>query len=253
MSMPANIVRSPSYPSTPLGQAVEQVGKIEGQYRSSQVDRAVAAKLLGYSGLNGPSAKALAALAHYGLVERAGKGEMRVTPRAQAILHPDSAAERLEHLRAAALEPNLFRELQERWPGLIPPEDGVETHLSRKGFNQTAIRPAARAYLETLLFLKQEGVTESYSPEPSEPVESPVDVPPETRMHSTTVTTAPPEITRAQLVQQGLNQIRMNIEPGRVTLAATLDRKGLLLLEKKLVSLKALLEDDAEEDEGEDS
>jgi SH3 domain (SH3b1 type) len=164
MSMPANIVRSPSYPSTPLNTAIEQVGKIEAQYRSSQVDREVAGKILGYSGLNGPSAKTLAALAHYGLVERAGKGEMRVTARAQAILHPESPAERLEHLRAAALEPDLFREMQEKWPGIIPPEDGIETYLSRKGFNRTAIRPAARAYLETLLFLKQEGANESHGP-----------------------------------------------------------------------------------------
>ena len=166
MSSAAPVVRSPSYPNTPLSAAIDQVRKIESQYRLGQVDREVAAKLLGYSGLNGPSAKALAALAHYGLVERAGKGELRVTPRAGAILYSDDKAERLRELRAAALEPQLFRDLQEKWPGIIPPEDGVITYLNRQGFNQSAIRPAARAYLETLLFLEQQGANESHEIEP---------------------------------------------------------------------------------------
>ena len=160
-------IRSPSYPNTALPAAIEQVRKIEAQYRLSPVDREVAAKVLGYSGLNGPSNKALAALAHYGLVERAGKGEMRVTARAQALLHPDNEEERRQQLREAALAPKLFRELQDRWPNMIPPEEGVVSHLSRKGFNQNSLRPAARAFINTLLFLEQAGASESHGPEAS--------------------------------------------------------------------------------------
>lgn len=155
-------VRSPSYPNMALADAIAEVRKIEGQYRTSPVDREVAAKIIGYSGLSGPANKALAALAHYGLVERAGKGELRVTSRALAILHPNSQEEKNENMRMAAIEPNLFRELQERFPNMIPPEDGVETYLNRQGFNQTAIRPATKAYLQTLLFLKESGVSESH-------------------------------------------------------------------------------------------
>lgn len=154
-------IRSPSYPATPLDGAIGQVRKIESQYRTSPVDREVAVKILGYSSLSGPAASALAALSQYGLVERAGKGEMRVTPRATAILHPSNNDELRENLRAAALEPQLFREMQERWPNIIPSQDGVITFLNRKGFNQTAIRPAAKAYLDTLLFLKEQGASES--------------------------------------------------------------------------------------------
>lgn len=159
---PPPAVRSPSYPSAPLGEAIAQVAKIEKLYRQSQVDREVAAKLIGYSSLSGPAAKSLAALASYGLVERAGKGEMRVTARARAILHPDSLTERRQNLISAAFEPNLFQELRERWPDMIPPEDGIVTYLHRQGFNQSAIRPAMKAYRETLQFLEQEGATESH-------------------------------------------------------------------------------------------
>ncbi|WP_156347193.1 hypothetical protein [Sphingomonas sp. Leaf33] len=138
------------------------MAKIEKLYRQSPVDREVAAKLIGYSGLSGPASKALAALASYGLVERAGKGEMRVTTRARAILHPDNLSERRQSLLAAAFEPSLFQELRARWPDMIPPEDGIVTYLHWQGFNQSAIRPAMKAYRDTLLFIEQEGANESH-------------------------------------------------------------------------------------------
>lgn len=92
---------------------------------------------------------------------------MRVTTRARAILHPDNLNERRENLLASAFDPDLFRELRDRWPDMIPPEEGIVTYLHRKGFNQSAIRPAMKAYRETLLFLEQEGVSESHGIEPS--------------------------------------------------------------------------------------
>jgi hypothetical protein len=168
----APIVRSPSYPNAPLGEAVSQVAKIEKLYRQSPVDREVAAKLIGYSGLSGPASKALAALASYGLVERAGKGEMRVTSRARAILHPDNLDERRRSLIAAAFEPSLFQELRARWPDMVPPEDGIVTYLHRQGFNQSAIRPAMKAYRDTLLFLEQEGASDSHGPAQPDAAES---------------------------------------------------------------------------------
>jgi hypothetical protein len=163
MSTPApKPIRSPSYPNMSLNDAVGAVRKIEALYRLSPVDRVAGAKLIGYSGLSGPANAALASLAQYGLVERAGKGEMRVTARAQAILHPNNDEEKRQGLRTAAFEPTLFRELRERWPNMIPPEDGVTKYLNRQGFNQTAIRPAAKAYLQTLHFLEEAGASESH-------------------------------------------------------------------------------------------
>ncbi len=158
-------IRSPSYPSMSLRDAVDAVGKIESSYRSSPVDRAVAAKLIGYSSLSGPANKALAALAAYGLLERAGKGEARVTERARAILHASNEAERKANLIAAASEPDLFRELRERFAGItVPPESGVVTYLNRQGFNPTAIGPAAKAFLQTMNQLEELAETESHGP-----------------------------------------------------------------------------------------
>ncbi len=161
-----------------LEDAIGAVKKIETVYRTSRVDRGEAAKLLNYSSLSGPAAKALAALASYGLVERAGKGEVRVTERAKAILYAESDKERRDVLRDAALEPPLFRELRDRFEAAIAagvplPESGVIRHLERENFNPSAVRPAARAFLKTIEFLASVGASESNGNEPSDDVVSP--------------------------------------------------------------------------------
>lgn len=168
-TMTAKIIRSPSYPSMSLKDAVDAVSKIERLYRASPVDRTQAAKLIGYSSLSGPANKALAALATFGLLERAGKGEARVTSRARAILHADDDQERIANLLDAAREPDLFRELVERFQGIsVPPEEGVVTYLNRQGFNPTAVRPAAKAFLETMMYVEELKGTESHGAKPSE-------------------------------------------------------------------------------------
>lgn len=170
----AKQIRSPSYPSMPLREAVEAIGKIERLYRSSPVDRAAAAKLIGYSSLSGPANKALAALASYGLLGRAGKGEARVTDRARAILHASSEAERRQNLLDAALEPGLFREIRDRFPDVpVPPEAGVISHLHRKQFNSSAVKPAARAFLETAAYVEELNASESHGKQsPTGPISS---------------------------------------------------------------------------------
>ncbi|ODT23977.1 MAG: hypothetical protein ABS54_10050 [Hyphomicrobium sp. SCN 65-11] len=151
-----------------LREAVAAVRKIDAAYRKSPADREHAAKLIGYSTLSGPASKALAALAIYGLVERAGKGELRVSDRASRILHTDSPQERQRELELASVEPTIYQDMAERWPGIVPPEDGVATFLRRHEFAESAIKPAVRAYLDTIAFLAENRVSESHRPSAGE-------------------------------------------------------------------------------------
>lgn len=254
-------IRSPSYPSSSLGEAITHVRKIEALYRLGPVDRIAGAKLIGYAGLSGPANQALASLAQFGLVERAGKGEMRVTERARAILHPNSDEEKRQGLQTAAFEPQLFRELHERWPNMIPPEDGVVTYLNRQGFNQSAIRPAAKAYLQTLSFLEEANASVSNGPatvsgadEPANEPESPMEQPhvapsPQTPAAMFPGITAAATAVADRVAATPLNKINMNIQADVVHLSATLDFRGLTMLEKKIASLKALMEPDETEDD----
>lgn len=161
--MASKPIQSPSYPSLSLASSIDHTKKIEALYRTSAADRQDAAKLMGFSSLSGPANKALAALASYGLVERAGKGMLRVTPLAISIIHPKSDEERRKALLEAAQTPQLFREIREQFPDLpVPPEPGVVTHLNRAGFNPNSVPKAARAFLETARFVEQLGGTESH-------------------------------------------------------------------------------------------
>lgn len=156
-------IKSPSYPSVPFANALDAVAKIESQYRSSAVGREEAAKLIGYSALSGPATNALAALASYGLVERAGKGMVRVTPLARSILHPANEAERVDGTIRAAMGPPLFKEIREQFPDVpVPPEGGVVNYLNRAGFNPSAVPKAAKAFLSTAEMLQGMKVDESY-------------------------------------------------------------------------------------------
>ena len=75
----------------------------------------------------------------------------------------DPHRDRKEKLRTAALEPPLYREIRERFPGLaVPPEDGVVTYLNRQGFNPNAIHNAATAFLQTMRYLEELGESESH-------------------------------------------------------------------------------------------
>ncbi|WP_339694139.1 hypothetical protein [Celeribacter baekdonensis] len=172
-------IKSPSYPSASLEDAITGVRAIEAEYRGTPVDREEAAKILGYSGLNGAANKALSALSGYGLVERAGKGMMRVTPLSQNILHGLTDAEKNEALREAANFPPLFQKIRDHFSGVdVPPVGGVENLLNRFGFNKNAVTPAAKAFLETARFVAELEESESDSTDEESDVEKPQNDPP---------------------------------------------------------------------------
>lgn len=163
---------SPGYPSMPLSKAISAVKKIFDADRQAPVDRAVAAKHIGYSGQSGASDKALASLAHYGLLEKAGKGETRVTQLAVDILHPDTTGQRRAALRQAGLKPGIFQEIYDRYEGRLPSEEALRSYLLRANFQNIAVNPVISSYSETFRYLEQEKAFESGGVEPETGEES---------------------------------------------------------------------------------
>jgi hypothetical protein len=159
-------IRSPGYPSINLQQAIDMVEKIFLASRQNAIDREAAAKDIGYSGLTGQSAKMLADLAHFGLIEKAGKGGLRVTDAAVRIIHPRSAAERMATLNEAAYSPALYSAIQKQWPDGFVSENALRGYLMRAGFSSAAVAPALSSFFETYRFLQQEGATESHGQAP---------------------------------------------------------------------------------------
>lgn len=156
--------QSPGYPNFPLPKAVDLVRKIFAEDRRNSIDREVAAQHLGYSGLSGASDKALGSLGHYGLIEKSGKGQIRVSQIAVDILHPESPEGRRQALNLAAFNPTIFGEIRAHFSDGPPSEGALKSWLMREEFLDRAISPVTKAYLETCSYLKQEKAIEKSGP-----------------------------------------------------------------------------------------
>lgn len=153
-------MRSPNYPAIPLGQAIDFIAQIYKADRTNIIDKAVAAKHMGYSGLTGRTLKLLGSLSQYGLLEKAGKEKVRVTPTAVSILHGLTNDEKIAALSKAAGSPPLFRRIRDNFDD--PSVQTITSFLMQEGFTDTAIAPVLKSYSETNAFLAAHGVSESH-------------------------------------------------------------------------------------------
>jgi hypothetical protein len=190
--------RSPNYPAIPLGQAIDLVRQIHSKSRTNVIDRESAAKDMGYSGLTGRSIAMLGALAQYGLVARAGKGDLRVTPIAVDILHGLTDSDKKSGLRQAGTAPKLFKSIYDRFTDGVPSENVIRSFLIQQGYADTAIGPAIKAFLQTNQFLQEAGVTDSDGIE--EPDDSDVVAPDESEVpiNLPAIISPPPQAPPAQ-------------------------------------------------------
>jgi hypothetical protein len=148
--------RSPSYPGFDLSEAIEYIAKFHKVERTNSVEREVAAKALGYSGLTGRSATVLSNLIQYGLIERTGKNEVRVSRLAVDVLYPDDDSKKVDALRAASDNPELFKKIGERFRDGMPSEAALRAFLIKEGFTDTAIPSVTASYLRTVRFVEDE-------------------------------------------------------------------------------------------------
>lgn len=242
--------RSPSYPSLTLEQAIDMVSKIHKANRTNVISRETAARDMGYTGLTGRSLTVLASLAQYGLIEKAGKGDVKVTRRTVEILHPVEDAHRVEAILEAAQAPAFFRSLRERFTDGIPSENALRSFMVQNDFNDVAIGPAIGAFIETIAFAekaKESGRTGVSGDEAGESSSQNTEEFAMDHNPTPTVRQALPPMASAEL-----NKIVMNIHGGQVMVSGLFDLKGLRLLKKKIAGLEALMATDEDEDEVED-
>ena len=242
--------QSPGYPSTSLQKALDMARKVFDADRRNPIDREVAAKHIGYSGLSGASEKALASLAHYNLVEKTGKGELRVTQLAVDALLPDRPADRIEALREAGTSPQIFKDLRARFPDGVS-EEALKSYLLRENFLDRAINPVTASYLDTIRFLEQEKVFESDGTERLEGPESSSSETYEGEDMDIETHMPPPPITpKAMIVGAGESEwMRNPLGRGksvRVLVTGDMGGKEIGKLIKLLEAQKAILDDDEE-------
>ncbi|KQQ70937.1 hypothetical protein ASF70_19020 [Rhizobium sp. Leaf321] len=232
--------QSPAYPNFSLEKAIDLARQIFEKDRKNPIDRDVAARHIGYGGTSGAADKTLATLAHYGLVERAGKGQLRVTQTLVDIIFPDSEHDKRAALKEAGFSPSVFNVIRSRFSDGTPSEAALRGWLVRENFLDRAIGPVAKAYLDTVRYLEQSKAFESGSDDSdfdASPDES-ITRPETNQVHSTNFHPTPPAIAAPAME---LNIINAEISGDTVKVTALLDREGLEKLEKKIAFLKDFL------------
>lgn len=159
-------LRSPNYPAVSLRDALERVRKVYEKEHTTKAAPDVVVKAMGYASLNGASMTILSALKKYGLLEEIGK-DLKVSGDALTILvDPKDSQERIAAIRRAAFTPSLFSELRQQYGDSSPSDENIRSFLLKRGFLQSTVDSAIRAYRDTLALVselpKGDNLNESY-------------------------------------------------------------------------------------------
>lgn len=140
--------RSPNFPGVDLVEAIKLTQKLYDRERRAPFPVESAAKAWEYKGPSGPVRVRIGALRQYGLIAREGK-DSKLTDRALTLTLRNSAnREHRDALRAAALTPDLFRELQETRADAS--DESLRHHLIvDKGFTPEGAERCIKAFRGT--------------------------------------------------------------------------------------------------------
>jgi hypothetical protein len=146
--------RSPNYPAFGLSAALEKVRKVYAEDKRTPTTPAVIAGHLGYKHTDGPGGRALSCLRQYGLLEDSA-GMLKVSDMAFNLLHlPNDDAEKAQLMKAAALKPNLYRQLHEEYPAGIPSDGTLTSNLIKRGFNPDSTAGLIADFRDTMAVAK---------------------------------------------------------------------------------------------------
>lgn len=169
-------MRSPNFPALTLEEAMKAAGTLYSKVRKTLIDRDVAAKELGYTGLTGRSLKVLGALNQYGLIDNTSKGKCRVTELAEQALHGFPEAEKLGAIHRAARSPALFGAIMDEFGDDISSEHAIRSFLLKRGFTDNGVESALQSFMSTQRYAVLKGASESYGKGPSARPESPPEI-----------------------------------------------------------------------------
>lgn len=142
--------RSRAYPVMPLEEALTRIESINRNLGiNGQFNRESLAVGMGYTSLNGASARRVAALVHYGLLNR-DKDQYSLSPLAKQYLLPVNDGDKEAATREAALSPTLFAEIYDTFKGQVIPKQFVNRLIQEFGIQQKAAPDVERIFKATV-------------------------------------------------------------------------------------------------------
>lgn len=143
------IKRSRAYPALTLKEAIEVLGRIVRALGWVASSRDTIAQALGYAnGSTGLAGRTVAALGHYGLLDR--KGHIyQPSLLAERVLRSDEWTIRRQALREAFLKPTLFKEIVDSYEAHQRVPEGLAHALPDFGITDSAKQDVAAIFLES--------------------------------------------------------------------------------------------------------
>ena len=146
--------RSPNYPSMSLETGIKDIQKINDVAGLKPMTGLEILNVLGYKSLSGPSRSRFSALKKFDLVE-GDYDEAKISELGIRILFPDDDESKLSDLRTAALRPELFRQIYEKFGSSFPSEGILKNWLVRElKFNQQKVSKIIESLQSTFEFAK---------------------------------------------------------------------------------------------------
>lgn len=153
-------LRSPNFPYISLERAIELVRMLYKTYRRSLVRFDTAIATIELSPKSSKAKQIMAAVSAFGLIETEGAGDdkkIKISDLGNSIIIDDRSfsPERDEHLRAAALNPNIFRIVYEKFSHEIPPDEALGYELKvQHNFNPDSVADFIKVYKQTMGYAK---------------------------------------------------------------------------------------------------
>lgn len=148
----------------PLEEALTRIESINRNLGiNGQFNRESLAVGMGYTSLNGASARRVAALVHYGLLTR-DKNQYSLSPLAKQYLLPVNDGDKEVATREAALSPTLFAEIYSSFKGQVIPKQFVNRLIQEFGIQQKAAPDVDRIFkatVETAGIMQSNGILSS--------------------------------------------------------------------------------------------
>lgn len=141
--------RSAAYPAIDIQEAQQHLSTLHRNLGAGPYDRLNAAKVLGYKGVTGASASRIAALVHYGMLQRVAGGGYAETELAKKILNHLDDAELAECLIVAFLSPALFASLYKDFKDKALPQKLDVILVRNYRITEQAARDVARIFRQS--------------------------------------------------------------------------------------------------------
>ncbi|CAN5722148.1 hypothetical protein BH11ARM2_BH11ARM2_32850 [soil metagenome] len=151
--------RSPAYPAVSLKRAAEAARTLYKADKFATIDLAVAARHLGYAGLNGGSRPLLSALRKFGLIDYGAGQTLRLSEAAKSLFLPTQAGEAEETLSRLLRMPKEYLRIEEKYPGFDLASDAtvIANLVRHMGYTEKAAKSFLKDVKESLEYVRVAG------------------------------------------------------------------------------------------------